>query len=65
LLIFEGWLEFTDSDDGEPDQWRGEWRRLTHWEMVRVRCGQSPWTEPAERAELQKEGSDESMDVKP
>jgi hypothetical protein len=52
LLLFEGWIEIGPGDDPEVN-WTGEWRRLTHWEMVRVRCGKSPWAEPTERAEPQ------------
>ncbi len=42
LAIFEGFLHVDRSED--PDvYWKGEWRPLTHWELVRVRSGQPPW----------------------
>ncbi len=41
LQIFEGWVEVGSGDD--PDvYWVGDWRRLTHWEMCRVRHGMPP-----------------------
>ncbi len=47
LLIFEGWMEYTAGPD--PDLcFVGEWRRLTHWEMCRVRHGLSPFERPME-----------------
>jgi len=45
LWLFEGWLEY--GPDPEPDIYlAGEWRRLSHWEMCRVRHGMAPWDEP-------------------
>ena len=45
LLIFEGWL--TSTGDPDPDiEFIGQWRRLEHWEMCRVRCGEPPWRMP-------------------
>ena len=38
LLVLEGWVERTGGPD--PDTYMvGEWRRLTHYEMCRVRHG--------------------------
>lgn len=42
LLIFEGWIEVGPGED--PDvTCVGEWRKLTHWEMCKVREGRAPW----------------------
>jgi len=44
LLVFEGWMEYGPGP--EPDVYfRGDWRRLTFSEMIRLRCGQDPWPE--------------------
>lgn len=42
LLILEGWME--PSSEGRP-RFAGTWRRLTHWEMCRMRHGWIPWEE--------------------
>ena len=42
LHIFEGWVEI--GPEPNPDtSFVGEWRRLTFWEMCRVRFGLAPW----------------------
>jgi len=42
LLLFEGWVEIGPGPD--PDVVAvGEWRRLTHWEICRIRHGVSPF----------------------
>lgn len=42
LWLFEGWLQIGPEPD--PDvAIVGEWRRLDHWEMCRMRHGMSPW----------------------
>lgn len=42
LLCFEGFIEVGFGED--PDvEWRGAWRRLNHWEMLRMRFGKTPW----------------------
>ena len=42
LLIFEGWVEVGMGED--PDVTLvGEWRKLDHWEMCKVREGLAPW----------------------
>ena len=40
LLLFEGWQ--ANPEDDEPCL-VGEWRRLTFWELSRVRHGLLPW----------------------
>lgn len=43
LLVFEGWVEVSGGED--PDVlFVGGWRELTHWEMCKVRCGETPFT---------------------
>lgn len=50
LFAFEGFIEVTVGDD--PDVvWEGSWRRLAHWEMLRMRFGQPAWIEKAETDE--------------
>lgn len=42
LWLFEGWIEV--GPDIDPDIFFvGDWRRLTHWEMCRLRSGMVPW----------------------
>lgn len=42
LLVFEGMIEHSLGPD--PDvYWSGEWRPLTHWELLQVGCGQNPF----------------------
>ena len=44
LLLWSGWVEVGIGPD--PDVIMvGEWRRLTHWELCRVRYGLAPWYE--------------------
>lgn len=45
LSLFEGYVEVGTGPD--PDvHFRGQWRQLTHWEMLQVRSGGAPWTKP-------------------
>ena len=44
LLVYEGFIEVGYGED--PDvEWRGSWRQLSHWELLRVRFGKPPWGE--------------------
>jgi hypothetical protein len=53
LLLFDGWIEVGHGDS--PDvSWVGEWRRLTHWEMARVRFGLSPSGHPEHTADFER-----------
>jgi hypothetical protein len=43
LMIFEGWRECASGP--EPSiYYSGEWRRLSFWELSRVRHGLLPWS---------------------
>lgn len=44
LVVWEGWIEWSagDAADSEPEM-HGGWRKLSHWEMCRVREGLPPW----------------------
>ena len=48
LWAFEGWIEVGHGPDAEVE-WQGDWRRLTHWEMCRLRFGKPAWTTDPER----------------
>lgn len=50
LWVFEGWVNIGPGTD--PDVFLdGEWRRLTHWEMCRMRHGMAPWDEQSSEPE--------------
>jgi len=41
LQIFEGFVTTSNSESEKVIS--GAWRRLTHWEMCRIRIGLLPW----------------------
>ena len=50
LFAFEGWIEVGHCEDSDVE-WKGDWRRLTHWEMCRMRFGKPAWLESHETEE--------------